>query len=76
MFATSASVIPYVKAGRLRALAVTTAQRSPSAARAADGVGGRACRASRPITWHGVRGAGGDAGAAGAGVSTGARMRC
>jgi tripartite-type tricarboxylate transporter receptor subunit TctC len=30
MFATSASVIPYVKAGRLRALAVTTAQRSPS----------------------------------------------
>src|SRR6185295_3960321 len=30
MFATSASVIPYVKAGRLRALAVTTALRSPS----------------------------------------------
>ena len=30
MFATSASAIPYVKAGRLRALAVTTAQRSPS----------------------------------------------
>ena len=30
MFATSASVIPYIKAGRLRALAVTTAQRSPS----------------------------------------------
>ena len=30
MFATSASVIPYMKAGRLRALAVTTAQRSPS----------------------------------------------
>src|SRR5258706_5940078 len=28
MFATSASVIPYIKAGRLRALAVTTAQRS------------------------------------------------
>jgi tripartite-type tricarboxylate transporter receptor subunit TctC len=30
MFATSASVIPYMKAGRLRALAVTTPQRSPS----------------------------------------------
>src|SRR5687768_16053040 len=30
MFATSASVIPYVKQGRLRALAVNTAQRSPS----------------------------------------------
>src|SRR5262245_53862375 len=29
MFATSASVIPYMKAGRLRALAVATAQRSP-----------------------------------------------
>src|SRR2546426_6822953 len=28
MFATSASVIPYIKAGRLRALAVTTARRS------------------------------------------------
>src|SRR5204863_238420 len=28
MFATSASVIPYIKAGRLRALAVTTAKRS------------------------------------------------
>src|SRR5260370_31433874 len=30
MFATSASVIPYIKAGRLRALAVTTVQRSAS----------------------------------------------
>jgi tripartite-type tricarboxylate transporter receptor subunit TctC len=30
MFATSASVIPYVRAGRLRALAVTTAGRSPT----------------------------------------------
>lgn len=28
MFATSASVVPYIKSGRLRALAVTTAQRS------------------------------------------------
>ena len=53
MFATSASVLPYVKAGRLRALAVTTAQRSrslpelPSVAEA--GVPG-----FESITWHGV----------------------
>jgi tripartite-type tricarboxylate transporter receptor subunit TctC len=53
MFATSASVIPYVKAGRLRALAVTTAQRSaavpelPTVAEA--GVPG-----FEAITWHGV----------------------
>src|SRR3989449_3742860 len=32
MFATSASVIPYIKAGRLRALAVTTARRSAAVA--------------------------------------------
>ena len=31
MFAASASAIPYIKAGQLRALAVTTARRSPSA---------------------------------------------
>jgi len=53
MFATSASVIPYVKAGRLRALAVTTAQRSatvpelPTVAEA--GVPG-----FEATTWHGV----------------------
>jgi len=53
MFATSASVIPYVKAGRLRALAVTSAQRSatvpelPTVAEA--GVPG-----FEAITWHGV----------------------
>src|SRR5437660_609459 len=53
MFATSASVIPYVKAGRLRALAVTTAQRSatvpelPTLSEA--GVPG-----FEAITWHGV----------------------
>jgi len=53
MFATSASVIPYVKAGRLRALAVTTARRSatvpelPTLAEA--GVPG-----FEAITWHGV----------------------
>jgi tripartite-type tricarboxylate transporter receptor subunit TctC len=53
MFATSASVIPYIKAGRLRALAVTTAQRSgtvpelPTVSEA--GVPG-----FEAITWHGV----------------------
>jgi tripartite-type tricarboxylate transporter receptor subunit TctC len=53
MFATSASVLPYVKAGRLRALAVTTAQRSPSVPElptvAESGVPG-----FESITWHGV----------------------
>ena len=53
MFATSASVIPYLKAGRLRALAVTTAQRSatvpelPTLSEA--GVPG-----FEALTWHGV----------------------
>jgi tripartite-type tricarboxylate transporter receptor subunit TctC len=57
MFATSASVIPYIKAGRLRALAVTTAQRSPtvpdlptvSEAGAESGL-----RGFEAVTWHGV----------------------
>jgi tripartite-type tricarboxylate transporter receptor subunit TctC len=53
MFATSASVMPYIKAGRLRALAVTTAQRSPSLPElptvAEAGVPG-----FESITWHGV----------------------
>jgi tripartite-type tricarboxylate transporter receptor subunit TctC len=53
MFATSASVIPYVKAGRLRALAVTTAQRSASVPEvptvAEAGVAG-----FEATTWHGV----------------------
>jgi tripartite-type tricarboxylate transporter receptor subunit TctC len=53
MFATSASVLPYVKAGRLRALAVTTSRRSgavpelPTVSEA--GVPG-----FEAITWHGV----------------------
>src|SRR2546427_13191940 len=53
MFATSASVIPYIKAGRLRAMAVTTARRSatvpeqPTLSEA--GVPG-----FEAITWHGV----------------------
>jgi tripartite-type tricarboxylate transporter receptor subunit TctC len=53
MFATSASVIPFVRAGRLRALAVTTARRSPAmpelATVAEAGVPG-----FESITWHGV----------------------
>jgi tripartite-type tricarboxylate transporter receptor subunit TctC len=57
MFATSASVIPYIKAGRLRALAVTSAQRSPSVpdlptvseAGAESGLSG-----FEAVTWHGV----------------------
>lgn len=53
MFATSASVIPYIKAGRLRALAVTTSKRSPSLPDlptvAEAGVPG-----FESITWHGV----------------------
>jgi tripartite-type tricarboxylate transporter receptor subunit TctC len=53
MFATSASVIPYIKAGRLRALAVTTAKRSASVpdlpTLAESGVPG-----FEAITWHGV----------------------
>jgi tripartite-type tricarboxylate transporter receptor subunit TctC len=53
MFATSASVIPYMKAGRLRALAVTTAQRSPSVAElptiAEAGLPG-----FEATTWHGI----------------------
>src|SRR3954452_18839058 len=52
MFAPSASVIPYIKAGRLRALAVTTAIRSPSMPDlptvAEAGVPG-----FESITWHG-----------------------
>jgi tripartite-type tricarboxylate transporter receptor subunit TctC len=57
MFATSASVIPYIKAGRLRALAVTTSRRSPSVpdlptvseAGAESGL-----RSFEAVTWHGV----------------------
>jgi tripartite-type tricarboxylate transporter receptor subunit TctC len=53
MFATSASVIPYIKANRLRALAVTTAQRSASVPElptvSEAGVAG-----FEATTWHGV----------------------
>jgi tripartite-type tricarboxylate transporter receptor subunit TctC len=53
MFATSASVIPYVKAGRLRALAVTTAQRSPSVAELPT-VSEAGLPGFEATTWHGV----------------------
>jgi tripartite-type tricarboxylate transporter receptor subunit TctC len=53
MFATSASAIPYIKNGRLRALAVTTARRSPSVPElptiAEAGLPG-----FEATTWHGV----------------------
>jgi len=53
MFATSASVIPYIKAGRLRALAVTTAQRSASLPDLPT-VAEAAVPGFESITWHGV----------------------
>ncbi|HEX2566325.1 MAG TPA: tripartite tricarboxylate transporter substrate binding protein [Burkholderiales bacterium] len=53
MFATSASVLPFIKAGRLRALAVTTPQRSPALPDlptvSESGVPG-----FEATTWHGV----------------------
>jgi tripartite-type tricarboxylate transporter receptor subunit TctC len=52
MFATSASVIPYIKAGRLRALAVTTAKRSPSVPELPTV--GESVPGFEAITWHGV----------------------
>jgi tripartite-type tricarboxylate transporter receptor subunit TctC len=53
MFATSASVIPYMKAGRLRALAVTTAQRSPSVPELPT-VSEAGLSGFEATTWHGV----------------------
>ena len=53
MFATSASVIPYVKAGRLRALAVTTAQRSASVPELPT-VSEAGVPGFEATTWHGV----------------------
>src|ERR1700741_973242 len=53
MFATSASVIPYIRAGRLRALAVTTPQRSASAPEPPTG-GEAAVPGFEATTWHGV----------------------
>ena len=53
MFATSASVIPYIKAGRLRALAVTTSQRSPAMPELPT-VSEAGVPGFEAITWHGV----------------------
>jgi tripartite-type tricarboxylate transporter receptor subunit TctC len=53
MFATSASVIPYMKAGRVRALAVTTAQRSPSVPELPT-VSEAGLAGFEATTWHGV----------------------
>jgi tripartite-type tricarboxylate transporter receptor subunit TctC len=53
MFATSASVVPYVKAGRLRALAVTTARRSPSVPELPT-VWEAGLPGFEATTWHGV----------------------
>ena len=53
MFATSASVIPYMKAGRLRALAVTTARRSPSVPDLPT-VSEAGLAGFEATTWHGI----------------------
>jgi tripartite-type tricarboxylate transporter receptor subunit TctC len=53
MFATSASVIPYIKAGRLRALAVTGAKRSASVPDLPT-VSEAGVPGFEAITWHGV----------------------
>ncbi|HEY7239506.1 MAG TPA: tripartite tricarboxylate transporter substrate binding protein, partial [Burkholderiales bacterium] len=53
MFATSASVIPFIKAGKLRALAVTTAHRSASVPDLPT-VSEAGVPGFEAITWHGV----------------------
>jgi len=53
MFATSASVIPHVNAGKLRALAVTAARRSPSVPELPT-VSEAGVPGFEAITWHGV----------------------
>jgi len=53
MFATSASAIPYIKAGRLRALAVTTSQRS-SGVPDLPTVSEAGLPGFEATTWHGV----------------------
>jgi Uncharacterized protein conserved in bacteria len=53
MFATSASVIPFIQAGKLRALAVTTARRSPSVPDLPT-VSEAGVPGFEAITWHGV----------------------
>src|SRR6478736_6590271 len=53
MFATSASVIPFIHAGKLRALAVTTAQRSASVPELPT-VSEAGVPGFEATTWHGV----------------------
>ena len=53
MFATSASVIPFIKAGKLRALAVTTARRSASVPELPT-VSEAGVPGFEAITWHGI----------------------
>lgn len=53
MFATSASAIPFIKAGKLRPLAVTTAQRSASMPELPT-VSEAGVPGFEAITWHGV----------------------
>jgi tripartite-type tricarboxylate transporter receptor subunit TctC len=53
LFATAASVIPYVKAGRLRALAVTSAVRSPTLPDLPT-VAEAALPGFEATTWHGI----------------------
>jgi len=53
MFATSASVIPFIKAGKLRALAVTTARRSASVPDLPT-VSEAGVPGFEAISWHGV----------------------
>ncbi len=53
LFATAASVIPYIKAGRLRALAVTSAARSPTLPDLPT-VAEAALPGFEATTWHGI----------------------
>ena len=59
-FDTITPVLPHVKAGKLRALAVTTAKRS-SALPEVPTLAGPASKGFDIGTWFGVAGAGGDA---------------
>ena len=57
MFATSASAIPYIRAGRLRALAVTSSRRSasvPELPTVSEAGAESGLRGFEAVTWHGV----------------------
>jgi tripartite-type tricarboxylate transporter receptor subunit TctC len=53
MFATASSVMPHVRSARLRALAVTSAQRSPSVPELPT-VAEAAIAGFEALTWHGI----------------------